>query len=168
MINKKGSEKYLSIWWFACLAIVATSIVVGVFMFYSSEIDTRSFETGILSQKVIRCISPDGSVIGSFFNSDFDILNYCGFSKQVITSDDNSDYLIIATLYDKTGNILKEVSAGRTSFENDCAIANSIESKKYPKCSSEIYEVLYYEGIQKKGNIKILAVSNNIKRSILE
>jgi hypothetical protein len=55
-MNSKG-EKYLSVYWFAVLVIVAGGIVLIVMAFYGKPLDVREVEANILINKVVDCIS---------------------------------------------------------------------------------------------------------------
>jgi protein-tyrosine phosphatase len=72
-IHKKG-EKIISIWWFFCLAFVATAISLSVLIFYSYSLDVNSLETESLNDKIINCLSDNGFLSVDFDN--FDLI-YC-------------------------------------------------------------------------------------------
>jgi len=59
-MNKVGGEKYLSIWWFLILAIIAGGIVMGVLAFYNAEVNVKESESYILYERVIDCFMDQG------------------------------------------------------------------------------------------------------------
>jgi hypothetical protein len=54
-LNKKGAEKWLSIWWYICLAIVLAGIVIIVYRFQSVT-NVSELDAGILTAKIERCL----------------------------------------------------------------------------------------------------------------
>ncbi|MEJ2497249.1 MAG: hypothetical protein P8Y43_07230 [Sulfurovaceae bacterium] len=76
-MNKKGTDKLLSMYWFLILFLVAGGIFAMVTVFYSSPYDVREIEAEILADKTLDCISYTGK-LSSFvlndsgeFNEDF-------------------------------------------------------------------------------------------------
>ena len=61
-INRKGDERVLSMYWFILFIIVAVAIVSAVLIFYSYLLDVRSTEAGILSDRVVDCLSDGGNL----------------------------------------------------------------------------------------------------------
>jgi len=105
-MNKKG-EKYLSVYWFVILAIVAVGIVAMVFVFYGKPYDVREVEAGMIINKVVDCLSAENGRLkqinnlqechfnfGEEFYLDVDSLNLvdgnsnlkdsCGKAKNVV------------------------------------------------------------------------------------
>ncbi len=73
--NKRG-EKYLSVYWFAILVIVAVGISAMVIIFYGKPYDVREIEAGILINKIVDCLSnADGTLNAEINNENF--LNKC-------------------------------------------------------------------------------------------
>lgn len=59
-MNKKGSDKLITIYWFMILVIIAGGIVLMVNAFYSTPYDVREIEARILAEKVSNCVYPGG------------------------------------------------------------------------------------------------------------
>lgn len=57
-MNNRG-EKYLSVYWFAILAIVAGGIIAMVFVFYGKPYDVRNVEAEIMINKIADCLSDE-------------------------------------------------------------------------------------------------------------
>jgi len=68
--NKRG-EKYLSVYWFAILGIVAVGISVMVIIFYGKPFDIRESEAEILINKIADCISDHNALKENITNENF-------------------------------------------------------------------------------------------------
>src|SRR3972149_9772465 len=58
--NKTGAEKYLSVYWFAILIIVAAAVSAMVINFYNSPYDVRELEANLMIDNVANCLSESG------------------------------------------------------------------------------------------------------------
>jgi hypothetical protein len=95
MKNKKGSEKYLSIWWFFCLAIVLTGTVVALSRFKTSY-DVAFVDGNALANQVLDCIIQDGKLVFNVSEiNKVDVLSLCKIRFR-----DGKDYFIALELYD--------------------------------------------------------------------
>jgi len=100
MKNKKA-EKYLSMYWFAILIIVAVGISLIIWIFYGKPFDVRNAESEILISKIADCISIDNQLNPEITNENFS--DKC----HLIIDDDY--YIEIENLGIKKGNFnLKE------------------------------------------------------------
>lgn len=144
-INKKGSEKLLSIWWFFVLAVIGVGIVSSVFVFTSGKINVKNVEADILSERLALCVQENPS-IASLDN----IFDLCGLKKDVFGS--GSKFYFRISFYDDN-KIIKEIKAGDSSYENDCKALSKTSAKYYPECSEKI---IIFNG----GKAVILAASN--------
>jgi len=159
--NKRGGEKLLSVWWFAVLAIVGTSVVMAVLMYYSGNVDVRDIESSVLSNRIYDCISDNGLLIPSFFDSNFDIINQCGLSSEVFHT--GSNLMLKIAVKDSAGNELKSLVEGNAAFEKDCDIVKSgaVRAKNFPKCTYASGSVYYFENNRiKTASLNILTASN--------
>jgi hypothetical protein len=166
-IGKKGSEKYLSIWWFFVLVIILVGIVTGVLVFYSVDLDLKSYEAKYLSERLVSCFSEKGQ---TYYSGEFDIYQKCGIRKEVFDKGSNFFYRI--QILDENGEIIKEFSDGQISYENDCAVlgkiqsennqqGNEIKAQHYPACMERTALINYNSGNGiKKGSISVVAGSN--------
>lgn len=71
LLKNKKAEKYLSVYWFAILAIVAVGISVMVIIFYGKPFDIREAEAEILINKIADCISSHNILKENITNEDF-------------------------------------------------------------------------------------------------
>jgi len=142
--NKRGGEKIMSIWWFAVLAIVGATIIVGVAMVYSADVDTRNFESAILAERVSDCIVNDG-VLDSLIVEDggkFDFFEECGLDKTFF--EQSSKLYFKVTIKNSSGGVLfGPFGEGTASLEKDCLVTKKILARNYPKCISRSEGIIY-------------------------
>ena len=67
--NKKGTDKILSVYWFAILFIVASGIFGMVYVFYNSPFDVREIEGRLMINRVSECISKQGLINPIFLSN---------------------------------------------------------------------------------------------------
>jgi len=159
-MNKKGGEKWLSIWWFFVLGVIGGAIVIGVLIYYSARIEVKSLEAEILTDRVLRCIS-DGSYLNEdFLSPSFDIFSECSINKDQFGP--GSLYYLEISAKDLDGNSKRpEITAGDFSLKSDCEIAQAVTAEKYAKCVKRDELVFYSkEGKLEKIRINIISASN--------
>ena len=152
-MNKKGGEKYLSIWWFFVLVVIGLGIVSGVIIHASAEANVKILESDILITRVIDCIVENGQINQEFMDGNFDIFNECSLSKGVI--DEDLEHYLSIKVYDST-TLISEASYGNSEFETQC----ELEGKNYPECSERNIPVLSRQ--EEKLTLYIKAGSNQI------
>ena len=59
-MNKRGTDKLISVYWFAILFIVAAAIVYMVLSFYGEPYDARELEANALTNQIADCLSEAG------------------------------------------------------------------------------------------------------------
>ncbi len=59
-MDKKGTEKIISVYWFAILFIVAAAVVYMVITFYGKPYDIRSEEADIMVNQIADCLAEGG------------------------------------------------------------------------------------------------------------
>ncbi len=92
MKSKKGGEKYLSIWWFFVLIIIAIGIVIGVTIFSVREVSVKGVESDILVTRIVDCIIDNGHIDQEFLTGEFNLFESCRISKEVV--DEGGDYYL--------------------------------------------------------------------------
>ena len=107
MRNKKG-EKYLSVYWFAILAIVAVGIVAMVLVFYGKPYDVREIEANVMINKIADCLSDSEGNLRVEINNE-NVLQECGF----VLSDD---------FYFEVG----EIKQGNSNLKDSCGKGESV------------------------------------------
>lgn len=160
-MNKKGGEKWLSIWWFFVLAVIGGAIVLGVLIYYSAYVDTREVESDILGEKLVRCFIAEGYLRKDFNDATFDVFEKCGIKKEVFQQGSNFYFKI--NVYDSNGAILRqEIREGSYSFDAECQLAQSVEAKNFPRCLQKEESALYSaeNGEILEAKLVVLAASN--------
>jgi hypothetical protein len=140
------AEKYLSIWWFFVLVVIGVGITVSVLLFYGGEINIKSLEADLLSNKLIDCLLEEGYI--SWVKSE-DIYKECGLNRELI---ENGKFFI---LLDLDGD---EKKFGNNALEESCRIRKSVFAKNYPGCVEKDLKILD-SGVKK--NFKIMVGSQN-------
>ena len=122
MKNKKGSEKYLSIWWYFCLAVILVGVVVAVMRFQTIT-NVSKLDADVLSSRVLDCVVENGTLI-------FDINQLNQLPKKDVKSickinfREGKDYFVGLEVYNLTS--CKEVPDGE-----EIVIQCNIQTKNY-------------------------------------
>ncbi len=173
MLNKRGGEKLLSIWWFFVIAIVGLGITAGVLIYHSSDVDVREIEADVLYEKIVNCIVEQGFLIDDILKEDFNVSDFfeeCELNEEIF--EDGSYFYFNIQIFNESYDLIKEIKGGDFSFEKDCRIQEEGEEKKikaryYPRCIGKKDMVLYYEGSEiKEATLEILTASNQAGRKV--
>lgn len=151
--DKKGDEKYLSIWWFFVIVFVGTGIIVAAILFHSADVDVGKIESEILYEKIISCLVDQGVLVEGFIVDEisFDIFKECGINRQ--------------TFEEKGYSLKLEFLGTEENFEivkGDSILcgASVEESRNSLKCFGKTEEVLYDKNNEiKSGSLKLLIAS---------
>ena len=139
----KGAN-LLSLWWFFILAIVGTGLVVGTLIFYGAKTDVRQVESDILADRILSCVSDQGSLNQDFIDGKFNIFSNCGLYENLLSS--KNKYMIKIQINDSSGNSRDILKYG-PDMEIDCRLKSTIMSaSKYPFCSTKILYVSDFRG----------------------
>jgi len=175
ILDKRGGEKIMSVWWIFCLTVVGVGIVVATLMYYSADEDVRSLEAEVLYNKIVNCITENGVLIQGISNPEFDLIKTCDLDEKII----NEDYLfyINVGIFDINGNSLRQngenIIEGNTDFLTQCELQEKDENGKetraeyFAKCFKKNLEVFYEDDILIKSRIEILVASNNQGRKVV-
>jgi len=174
-MNKKGTDKILSIYWFAILVIVAGGIFGMVYNFYGSSYDVRGIESEILSEKIADCISTKGTIDADFLDKDkFDPQNEelfaqkCSFNFNVEDIyEDEAQYFYDVEFFtlDDTNNPQIYFSGGNLNWKNDCFLKKGDEGySKLAKCDERRFYSLAEDGTQYL--IKILSAVGKSEKNV--
>lgn len=161
-MNKKGGEKWLSVWWFFVLVVIGGAIVVGVLIYYNVNVNIKEFEADILTERIVRCLISQGYLRQDFVeDKEFDIFKECNLKKEVFQKGSNFYFKI--ALYDSSGNALRtEVKEGDLALEKECEVEIATKAKHFPRCSYKNESVFYFseDGKKQEAKLKITAGSN--------
>lgn len=167
--NRKGTDKVLSIYWFAILVLVAGGVFAMVTTFYSYPYDVREVETEFFADKIADCISEKGVlnsdlVAGGEFNEEFseNFLIECGINFN--SEFEEEQYYFEIDFYDLT-NLDKpffKISNGNANYKADCGIEE--EYKRFAMCvEKRFYSV---DELNNQYLIKILSIVAKINKNV--
>ena len=132
--NTKGTEKIISVYWFAILFIVAAAIVYMTASFYGKPYDVRQIEADLLTNKVAGCVSQAGYLKEETLEQGFkdDFPGNCGitFGVEDSYSAEEQYYveLILKDFYSQEKVL--ETNAGNSKLESFC----NLKGEKLPFC----------------------------------
>jgi len=69
-LNKRGTDKIISVYWFVILFIVAAAIVYMAVVFYGEPYDVRETEANIMINQIADCISQGGEIKDGVINEE--------------------------------------------------------------------------------------------------
>ena len=123
--NKKGGEKWLSIWWIAVLAIILGGVLISTARFRSA-LDISTLDADVLAERVSGCLVDEGRLVFEPANKP-DVFSLCG-----IKFSDAKDYFIGVEVYESDKCI-------KTGSGTDCAMNCPVGNKFYYEPSSYSY-----------------------------
>jgi hypothetical protein len=153
-LNKKGTEKILSIWWFFVLAVIGGGIVLGVLIYYSAETSIKKVEAEVLNEKIFDCVINNGYLNEKVFDKNL-TFNECKLNEKVFGK--GSNFFFKISVYDRD-KLVNETAYGDYSFEKNCPINEKITTKRFPGCYFRNKNVLNKE--EKELKLIILTASN--------
>jgi hypothetical protein len=177
-MNKRGTDKILSMYWFVILTLVAGGIFAMVYSFYGAPYDVRGIESEIFAERIADCISRQGIIdselfIGKDFNPDINktFTNKCNFNFKVEDGyGDNNEvqYFYEVDFYTPadTENPKFSFYDGNNNWKTDCFIKkeNNKEYTRLAKCTEKRFYALNKEGNQYL--IKILSVIGKSEKNV--
>lgn len=177
-MNKRGTDKILSIYWFVILALVAGGIFAMVFVFYGAPYDVRGIESKILAEKIADCISREGTIDSEFFaNGTFNTkINETFMDKCSITfkveeeygSIDEVQYFYEVEFYtvEDVTNSAYSFYEGNRNWKADCFVKkeNGKEYANLAKCTEKRFYAL--NSVKEQYLIKILSVIGKSEKNV--
>jgi len=83
-MNRRGTDKIISVYWFAVLFIVAAGIVYMAAVFYGAPYDVREVEANIMINQIADCISTGGELNDNWNELTLDnLLEVCHLNFEV-------------------------------------------------------------------------------------
>jgi len=166
--NKRGTEKILSVYWFAVLFIIAAAIVYMVILFYGKPYDIREIEARILTNQIADCLAEEGylkeNVLGNpeFKNNflgkchlDFNVEDTYGWKEL-------EQYYIRIKFYDFSQNLDLnfDISEGNINLKENC----DKKGENFPFCSERNFYVL--DRSNNQYTIKILSAIRKTEKNV--
>ena len=153
--NKTGTEKIISVYWFAIIFIVAAAIVYMTASFYGKPYDVRQIEADLLTNKVAECISEAGYLNEKILNQQFveNFLENCNINFNVEDAygwREQEQYYIELNLIDfSSGKKILEIKEGNLNLKSFC----NLKGVNLPYCLERSLYVIDKNNIQYQANI---------------
>ena len=171
-MNKRGSDKILSIYWFVVLTLIAGGIVLMVNSFYSSPYDVRELEAEILSMKVANCILHGGQMDPRLFSSgsprsEFrdNFLERCDLNFDPKIDLEEIQYYVGIDFYrgvDGSDDPLFSIEGGNNKWVEDCEI--EANKNKLGVCHEETFFGVDNGGAFYK--VELLTIVGNVNENV--
>ncbi len=163
-MNKKATDKIISVYWFAVLFLVAAAVVYMVAIFYGEPFDIRKIEADILVNQVVDCIAEGGYLNsqiykeGNFSINNENFLEICNLNFELEDFGDwqgQGQYYVELNITNLASNniFLGPIKVGNFHLKDNCG-----GSKNFPQCRDRSFYSLSKEGDKQiKYQINILA-----------
>jgi len=170
MKNCRGTDKILSVYWFAILFIVAGAIVYMAVLFYGEPYDLRKIETNLLSNQISNCISQGGVLKDNVFDEerklkeDFDLVKECHLNFNVESYSnwkEQEQYYVKVSFYNFRSNsfLFDFPAVGNINLKDTC----NDKGDNSPFCVEKSFYVI-------KGDnqylIKILSIVRKTEKNV--
>lgn len=162
MINKRGGERLLSLYWFLIFIIIAIGVVSGVFIFNKAQVDIRNAEGNILADKIVNCFVKNGEVNKDLLDKTTGetISSTCGLVLEDKTGRyTDSEQYFVSVLFNENGN-QKLIQTKRTDFIPFCGQEKS--KKNIPLCVDKKLVVL---SGNKLGTLEVLVIVRKVEQN---
>lgn len=136
-LNKKGTDKIISVYWFVILFIVSAAVVYMAAVFYGEPYDVREIEANIMINQIADCISQGGRINEGIINETFDedfkenFLERCHLNFNVEDTEgwkEQEQYYLEVNLQKFEGKDLDSISEGNIILKDYC----DKEGKNFP------------------------------------
>lgn len=160
MMNKKGAEKIMSVYWFAILILVAGAVSYMVYSFYGEPYDVRYIESGTIIENVADCISENGHLKFELGDSSINLEDICHFNFD--TDNNEGPYFVQAEFYGfgtnkSTGFILQGGNENLKHF---------VETNPNSQSVRKLSKNLYVLSGERELTAKITAIVNKENENI--
>jgi len=166
--NKRGGEKYLSVYWFLVLVLVAGGVIGMVTVYYGSPYDIREIEGTVLINKIADCVSYEGRIDKSFISNGIfypaneqDFLKACHLNLSSTEWTEQQYYFQVDfyKLSDLTKSVLN-ISSGNKNYISFCALQKQGITRTLPTC----VEKSFYS-LDDLGNEYIIKILTAVRKS---
>ena len=172
-MNKYGTDKILSVYWFGILIIVAGGIFAMVYTFYHHPYDVRELEANTMANKVADCLSSNGKInlnilddAENFLLNNDSFLEICNLNFEVEKKwEDEPQYYVEINFYkiENIDNPIFEISNGNKNLISSCVIQDE-EYEKLAKCVEKRFYSL--AGNNNQYLIKILSIVRKTEKNV--
>lgn len=146
-MDKVGADKFLSVYWFAILVIVAGGVVAMVLNFYGNPYDVRDVEASRMINQIADCLS-DGEKLNSDLLNE-NLLENCHLNFEVEEQWEQGQYYVE----------VQGVSAGNSNLKDFCNL-----NEKSVVC---VDRNVYFLDENNQGTaIKILSVVRKAEKNV--
>lgn len=163
-MDKKGSDKIISVYWFVILFLVAAGVVYMVSAFYGSPRDVRDLEANLLADKIADCFSQQGFLGQDVFTEEFqnDFLSKCGITFN--TEDEfgwkNDQFYVEAKVIDLSSNSqVALIQSGNFNLKDFC----NDKGNNSPICIEK--SVYSLDSAKKQYRVKILSIVRKTEKN---
>lgn len=168
-MNKHGTDKLISVYWFAILFIVASAIVYMTVSFYGKPYDVRELEANTLTNHIANCLSDAGylkeNILG---NEDFknNFLENCNLNFDVEDAHDwgEQGQYYVGVEFSQEENLIFEISEGNKNLISSCGIEREVEKEKLAKCVERKFYSLDSAG--NVHSVKILSIVRKTEKNV--
>ena len=168
-MNKHGTDKLISVYWFAILFIVASAIVYMTISFYGKPYDVRELEANTLTNHIADCLSKAGylkeNILG---NEDFknNFLENCNLNFDVEDTYDWNEQgqYYVGVEFSQEENLVFEISEGNKNIISSCGVESEVEKEKLAKCVEKKFYSLDSAG--DVYSVKILSIVRKTEKNV--
>ena len=172
-MNKLGTDKIISVYWFAILCLVAGGIFAMVYTFYHNPYDIRELEADIMVNQIANCLSWEGYLREEVFNGETFILNEENFLEQCHLNFEaegdwkTGQYYAEVNFYNGVKNLdnpIFKISKGNKNLISNCEIQKDKEYERLAKCVEKRFYSLDKDDNQYL--IKVLSVVKKTEKNV--
>lgn len=170
-MNKKATDKIISIYWFAILFIVAVACVYLVYSFYGKPYDVREIEANFLINKIVDCISENGILNLETLENPF-LLEFCHLNFNVEEFEGWNDNQIYAEIFlcefdfsqgqlsQGQNNCVSKLNFGNPTLKENCGLSSGGKS---PVCLNK--SSYFIDAGQNKHSTKIFVAVRKTEKN---
>ncbi len=169
-MNKRG-DKYLSVYWFVVLAIVAGGIVGMVYVYYGSPYDIREIESNVLWSNIADCVSYAGKINMGFISNSQPhqktedvFLEECHLN--FTSSEGEEQYFTEVSFYKLSdlNNSVLNLKAGNKNYPASCSIQENKKQDNLPQCTTKSFYSV--DDLNNQYIIKILTAVGKSEKNV--
>jgi hypothetical protein len=150
ILDKKGADKIISIYWFIILTLIAGGVFAMAYSFYGSPYDVREIESEILTNKIADCISYRGLINSELLNDGvFDeifvnnFLKECNLNFNTQNEWEDIQFFSVIEFYNFSNieNPILTINNGNINFIGSCDIKTTSgkDYEKLVKCNKNSF-----------------------------